>query len=55
MKNFAKNGLALAVSIACFTASAEQNDSANPNDQDLEKIVVTGQKLASVRYDCLGN
>ncbi|MEW6993452.1 TonB-dependent receptor [Colwelliaceae bacterium MEBiC 14330] len=46
MKTFAKNGLALAVSIACFTASAEQNDSANPNDQDLEKIVVTGQKLS---------
>jgi outer membrane receptor protein involved in Fe transport len=51
MKSFAKNGLALAVSIACFTASAEQNDSANSNNNDLEKIVVTGQKLSSSLQD----
>ncbi len=45
MKTFAKNGLALAISIACFTASAEQTDSANLTSNDIETIVVTGQKL----------
>jgi outer membrane cobalamin receptor len=47
MKTFAKNGLALAISIACFTASAEQTDSANLTSNDIETIVVTGQKLSN--------
>jgi len=41
MKNFAKSTLAVAVSLACFTASAEGVSA----DKDIERIVVTGQKL----------
>ncbi|WP_085297362.1 TonB-dependent receptor [Cognaticolwellia mytili] len=44
MKIFAKSGLAIAVSLACFSASAEQMSA---DDNEVERIVVTGQKIAN--------
>jgi outer membrane receptor protein involved in Fe transport len=45
MKQFAKSGLAFAISVACFSAVADQNQPVDKNDENLEKIIVTGQKL----------
>ena len=47
MKNFTKNGLAIAVSIACFSASAEQINAEKKQYKHIERIVVTGQKLTN--------
>ncbi|PAJ76224.1 hypothetical protein CJF42_00580 [Pseudoalteromonas sp. NBT06-2] len=51
MKNYAKKRLALAVSIACFSVSAEQNETTETKQNAIEKIVVTGQKLANTLQD----
>jgi iron complex outermembrane receptor protein len=44
MEIFAKSGLAIAVSLACFSALAEQ---ISADDKEVERIVVTGQKIAN--------
>ncbi|WP_042146960.1 MULTISPECIES: TonB-dependent receptor [unclassified Pseudoalteromonas] len=47
MKIFAKSGLAIAVSLACFSASAEQMSTEKKEQKGIERIVVTGQKIAN--------
>ena len=48
MKNFARNSLALAVSLACASAAAEQS---SQDEKGIEKIVVTGQKIEQSLQD----
>ena len=50
MKTFAKSGLAIAVGLACFSAIADTTSSASDNN-DIEQIVVTGQKLSRSLQD----
>ncbi|MCC2607464.1 TonB-dependent receptor [Planctobacterium marinum] len=44
MNNFSKSSLAIAVGLACFSVSAQQNE---VSEKQVERIIVTGQKLAN--------
>ena len=51
MNLFTKTSLATAVSLACFSLAAEQSTNSSNESNDIEKIVVTGQKLANTLQD----
>jgi iron complex outermembrane receptor protein len=51
MKLYAKKRLAIAISFACFSVSAAQAETANTKESEVERIVITGQKLANTLQD----